>query len=188
MLLLLWISATAHAELVPTRDYTIKAGYLPKFIGFVDWPESRWSDGVAYLNIGIIGKNPFGSLLERLESKRIFNKSVAVKTFKGLRELYPNGLPDTSVTHPEIEALRQCHILFICHSERKWLPQTIGLVQDAPVLTVGDVRTFLDVGGIIKFIPENEQVRFEINMRAAEQARLKISSKLLRLARKVIRD
>ncbi len=50
-------------------------------------------------------------------------------------------------------------------------------------MTVGDVKGFAQLGGIINFIIVKNKVRFEINMKAAEEAGLKISSKLLRLAR-----
>ena len=54
-----------------------------------------------------------------------------------------------------------------------------------PVLTVGESTQFLDLGGIINFVFQDTQLRFEINQDAAEQAKLVISSKLMRLAKSV---
>jgi hypothetical protein len=56
-------------------------------------------------------------------------------------------------------------------------------LRGASVLTVGDHDDFATTGGVIHFTRENYRVRFEINVRAAERAGLRISSKLLQLAR-----
>jgi hypothetical protein len=50
------------------------------------------------------------------------------------------------------------------------------------ILTVGDTEGFAQSGGIIRFVTENNRIRFRINVDAAEAAHLTISSKLLRLA------
>jgi hypothetical protein len=47
---------------------------------------------------------------------------------------------------------------------------------------VGDTEGFAEDGGIIRFVTENNRIRFRINVDAAESAHLVISSKLLRLA------
>ncbi len=63
----------------------------------------------------------------------------------------------------------------------------LGSVRHYPILTVGEMDRFGEQGGIINFFSEGNKVRFEINVGAAEKARLKISSQLLSLAR-IIRD
>lgn len=79
--------------------------------------------------------------------------------------------------------LRTCHILFICSSQRKHVPQIIESLKGASVLTVGEMEQFTQQGGIINFTMEENKVRFEINTEAAGAARLRISSKLLSLAK-----
>jgi len=54
------------------------------------------------------------------------------------------------------------------------------------VLTVGESEHFVQEGGIIGFCLEQNKIRFEINLEAAEKAKLKISAKLLALAKTVI--
>ena len=51
------------------------------------------------------------------------------------------------------------------------------------MLTVSDLSGFLDEGGMIQFLSEDNHVRFAISVNAASHARLKVSSKLLSLAR-----
>ena len=79
--------------------------------------------------------------------------------------------------------LRSCNILFISSSERQRLPQIIQSLRGSSVLTVGEMGGFNQQGGMINFILVSNKVRFEINAREAEQARIKISSKLLALGK-----
>ena len=93
-----------------------------------------------------------------------------------------------TIANGQMEALKQCHLLFICPSEKKNLSEIIDLVKDQGVLTVADTQEFLDTGGIVNFVIEDNKVRFEINLTASEKAGLKIRSQLLRLAKKVIKN
>jgi hypothetical protein len=83
------------------------------------------------------------------------------------------------------EDLRGAHILFISASERKKLPMILSGLRGASVLTVSDAAGFLDAGGMIQFLNENDRVRFAINVDATSRAKLKMSSKLLSLAKVV---
>ena len=87
-----------------------------------------------------------------------------------------------------METLNRCHLLFICPSEKKTANEIIDLVKNQGVLTVADTQEFLDAGGIVNFVIEDNKVRFYINLTASEKAGLKIRSQLLRLARKVVKD
>lgn len=172
---------SAWADSTQSREYQVKAAFLYNFIKFVDWPEENLADSNEPITIGIIGKEPFGDAFEPIKDKLIKGKKAIVKRFKGLEEL-----KKSAEEHPQIEAIRQCHLLFICHSEKEKLEEIINCVQDHSVLTVGDMKGFLKSGGIINFIMEGKKIRFEINVTAAKRAKLKIRSQLLRLAKKVI--
>jgi bifunctional DNA-binding transcriptional regulator/antitoxin component of YhaV-PrlF toxin-antitoxin module len=93
-----------------------------------------------------------------------------------------------TIADGQMDILRKCHLLFICPSEKKTINQIIDLVKDRGVLTVADTQGFLDAGGIINFVIEDNKVRFNINLTASEKARLKIRSQLLRLAKRVVKD
>lgn len=77
-------------------------------------------------------------------------------------------------------------MLFISRSEDRRLAVLLANLRNAPVLTVGEADDFLGAGGMIRFCLEGNKVRFEINREAAESARLRISSQLLLLAKKVV--
>jgi hypothetical protein len=61
----------------------------------------------------------------------------------------------------------------------------LRVARERPILTVGDATDFTQAGGIIQFVIVEDTVRFEINLEAAERVGLKLSSRLLALARNV---
>jgi hypothetical protein len=81
------------------------------------------------------------------------------------------------------EDVESSQILFICDSEGDELLRVLKRVEGAAILTVGEMDRFAERGGVIRFRMDKSRVRLEINPSAAERARLKISSELLKLAR-----
>jgi len=158
------VSSAVQAQ--TSGEYQVKAAFLYNFAKFVDWPGEAFSDGSAPLVIGVIGNDPFGGALDSaINGKNIGGRRLTVRRLKWGQDL------------------RSCHILFISSSERQRLPQIIQSLRGSSVLTVGDMGQFNQQGGMINFILEASKVRFEINSRGADQARLRISSKLLALAK-----
>lgn len=149
-------------------EYQVKAAYLFNFLKFVEWPADAFADSLAPIVIGIVGDDPFGEVLPQV---------TVGKTVQG-RDLVIHRYHDG-------ENLRGCHILFIDASERKRLPQILAALRGSSVLTVADMDEFLDEGGMIQFLSEDNHVRFAINADATMRAKLKVSSKLLSLARTV---
>jgi hypothetical protein len=170
---------TARAESGDSQEYKVKAAFLYNFIKFVDWPKEKVADSNS-ITVGIIGKSLFGKAFEPLKGKQAKDKKVIIKKFKGIEE--------SRQSIEQIEALRKCHVLFVCRSEEKHLNEIIKSVKGHNVLTVGDMEDFLESGGIINFLMENEKVCFEIDNAAAKRAKLDIRSKLLRLAKRTIDD
>jgi hypothetical protein len=149
-----------------SNEYQVKAAFLYNFAKFIDWPGEAFAGPSAPLIIGVVGDDPFGGALDQaINGKSIGGRPLAVRRLKWGQDL------------------RSCHILYISSSEQKRLPQIIQSLRGASVLTVSDMERFNQQGGIINFILEANRVRFEINSRAADQARLRISSKLLALAK-----
>lgn len=149
-----------------SNEYQVKAAFLYNFAKFVDWPAEALGGSNGTLVIGVIGDDPFGGALDQaINGKTVNGRALVVRRLKWGQDL------------------RFCHILFISASERKHLPQIIQSLRGASVLTVGDMGQFNQEGGIINFVLEASKVRFEINSRGADQAQLRISSKLLALAK-----
>lgn len=162
---------TAHAEVRSSREYQIKAAFLYNFAKFVEWPADRFAEESDPLILCVIGEDPFGNILdETIKGKNIRGRELEIIRLK------------------EVDDLKSCHFLYISTSEQRSLPQIIESIGKASVLTVGEMQDFAELGGIINLITRGNKVRFKINVDVANQAGLKISSRLLRLATVVIRS
>jgi hypothetical protein len=182
-------AARAHqADSAHSREYQIKTAFLYNFIKFVDWPKEKIGNGNEPIIIGIIGEHPSEEALGTIKSKKVKGKNIVVKQFESFEELKKSGGNDKAELAGKIEALTKCHLLFICSSEEEYLKEIINSVKDHSVLTVGEVKGFLEAGGIINFLMEEKKIRFEVNIDAARQAELEIRSKLLRLAKRVVEE
>jgi hypothetical protein len=81
-----------------------------------------------------------------------------------------------------VDEVRDAQIVFVSNSENKDLAAILKALDKPGLLTVGDVDGFAEQGGAINFTVQSRRVRFEINPTQAEQAHLKMSSQLLKLA------
>lgn len=79
--------------------------------------------------------------------------------------------------------VRTCHLLYASGLDTKRAIELLGTVAHAPVLTVGDFERFAQMGGVASFFVEDGKMRFAINVDSAQRAGLRVSSKLLMLAR-----
>jgi hypothetical protein len=176
------IAMETQTDSEASREYQVKAAFLYNFIKFVDWPEEKMAANEPII-IGIIGKSHFGNAFEPVKDKPVRERKVVINYFEELGELKKSDKADA-----QIEEIRKCHLLFICSSEKEKLSEIINLVKDYSVLTVADIQGFLESGGIVNFLVEENKVGFEINNAAAQHANLQIRSQLLRLAKRVIEE
>jgi len=156
----------ARAEESVSVEYKIKAAYLLNFAKFVEWPTNRFPTPTTPIRVGVLGKDPFGYDLERTIGGRVIE-----------------GRKCEIVRTDDAQAALSCHIVFISSSERKQLPEIFENLHRGHVLTVGESEAFTEQGGIIQFYLYENTVRFHINQQAAEKAKLRISSKLLQVAK-----
>jgi len=187
-LLMGFLAAEGWADHSPEHEYQVKAAFLYNFVKFVDWPAEKIRDDDEPIIIGIIGKDPFGEAFDPIKGKKVKDKSIVIKRFKDFEGFKKANEADKSKSASKIEDLRKCHVLFICSSEKKNLSEIINSVKNDGVLTVSKMKGFLESGGIVNFLMEEKNVRFEINKAAAEKAGLKARSKLLRLAKRVVEE
>ncbi len=149
-------------------EYTIKAALLYNFTRFVQWP-TNISRGESEYRICIVGEDPYDFRLDALEAHT--QSKITIYRYQVLRE-----------------AVYGCQIIFIGETSRTRLLESIAYMHSAPVLTVGDTPDFVMHGGMIGLVVVNKKIRFEINLAAANRAGLDVSSQLLRVAQKVIRE
>jgi YfiR/HmsC-like len=150
-------------------EYDVKAAFLFHFAQFVEWPADAFHDADSPLKYCTIGEDPFrGALDETLKGKSVAHHPLQVQHLIGKGQI--SG----------------CQILFIGAAEQKRLGEELTSANGHPVLSVGETEHFTTDGGMIGFLMENNKVRFDINLEAAEHAKLKISARLLLLAKDII--
>ena len=158
------LSADSAAE-----EYEVKAAFLFHFAQFVDWPADAFPDGSSPLMYCTLGDDPFRGVLDAsLNGKTIGTRPIRIWHLKPAQDV------------------QGCHVLFFGASEKKSIPAVLSGIQGKPVLTVGETERFVTSGGIIGFCLVENKVRFDINLDNAEKGRLKISSRLLSLARTLV--
>jgi hypothetical protein len=155
----------ASGETQPAPEYAVKAAFLFNFAKFVEWPDDAFADRSSPLVLCVIGEDPFGDALKSLKGKTVNGRHLAIRYMT------------------TIEELDRCHLLFVCPSEKPVLPKILQTTKGRSILTVGDMGGFAQDGGIINLVKEENRVGIEINLEAAQRSRLKISSKLLALAK-----
>jgi hypothetical protein len=152
-----------------SSEYLIKAGFIYHFAKFVDWPANAMGHPDSPIVIGILGTDPFGDVIDSVVAgKKIEGHAFVIRRLKWNNDL---------------KSLRNCDILFVSASMKDHVAEVMNAVKSSPVLTIGETPGFARQGGIIRFVLEDNRVRFEINVDAAHQAGLTISSRLLSLAK-----
>ncbi len=146
-------------------DAPVKAALVLNFARYVDWPDAAFASPADAVVMCLIGRDTLGGALLTLESKQIRNRPIKVK----------NGI--------SVDDARNCHIAFISDSEERRVVPLLRKLADKPILTISDISGFIDMGGGIGIVQGESRLQFEVNRRALEQAGLKASSNLLKLAR-----
>jgi hypothetical protein len=158
--------AVAAEDSAQVLEQRVKAAFLFKFGGYVEWPESVFPHKDSPLIIGVAGADVLAGELSQI---------VAGRTL--------NGRPVTVRRVRAGEPLTNIHVLFVSRSEIGRLTELLAQAQ--PVLTVTDIDKGLAQGSIINFVVAENRVRFEVSLDAAKRNGLKIGAPLLSVAMRV---
>lgn len=161
---LIWNPVTSRAETL--EEYHDKAAFLYHFSNFVDWPASTFKATNGHLRICVMGKDPFGQSLDAT----LANKSVRDHPFEIRR-------------NPPTTELQHCHLLYLPASASSHIRALRHQMAKENVLTVGETVDFMRQGGMVQLFVDNQKIRFAVNTDVINQTNLKVSSKLLRLAK-----
>jgi hypothetical protein len=146
----------------------VKAAFLYNFARFTEWPADAFGETSAPFVIAISGDEVLRQTIDYLtRGKVISGRPVQTR----------------NVTEPADVASAQ--ILYIGGHSLERAPDLLKEAGRLPVLTIGDSERFCENGGMIAFLIERNRVRFEIQFDATEQARLKVSSRVLSLAKAI---
>jgi len=166
----LTLGSEVHAQKPSdSSEYLIKAGFIYNFAKFVAWPSSAFAKSDSPIVIGVLGDDSFAAVLgDVIDGKKIDGRAFVLKRLRWSKD--PKDLKD-------------CNILFIASSESVHNDEIIQLLRGTSTLSIADNTGFAKRGGIINFVLDDNNVRFEVNVDAAKQADLNISSRLLSLAK-----
>jgi hypothetical protein len=171
--LLVYIAACAPwnaqaAEDSESLERRVKAAFLYKFAGYVEWPTKSFASPETPVTIGVIGAEPIAmELAQAVTGRTVNDRPVTVKRLKA-------G-----------ESLAGIHVLFVGRAENARLDQLAQSAQPRSILTVTETDGALARGSVINFVLADGRVRFEIALDSAEKSGLKLSSRLLAVAQQV---
>jgi hypothetical protein len=162
--LLAWASGSAQEA----AEQQVKAAYLYRFAGYVEWPEGAFSGPDTPIVFAIVGDEAVAVALTQAVSGRTVNeRRLAVRRFK------PG------------EALAGVHVLFVGRAEGARLRQMSPAAYSQSILMVTDAEGDQAQGAVINFVLAERRVRFEVSLESAERSKLRLSSRLLAVAHNV---
>jgi hypothetical protein len=174
------IASLAWSSLIPTnavgateseKAYRVKVAYLFNFASLIEWPEESFTGSESPFVICHLG----GS-----QTRALFDTAYADR----MVERHP-----IEVRHPSrVGDVLGCHIIMITAERSQQAGGFIAAAAGKSTLTIGETEGFALSGGVIGFYNDGPKIRFEINLRAAENANLRISSRLLQIARLLSSD
>lgn len=167
LILSLLVSFNTFSDIKNYPEAKIKAAYLYNFLRFVEWPVNQKSTS----DICIYGVNKeYKSVFSSMATLSKQGKKLTIKFFEKDNEFQP---------------LTDCQIIFITSEANSKTKNILDHLKNNQILTIGESDDFINQGGMINFIRVGNKIRFEINVDAIEQAELKISSKVLRIAERL---
>ena len=166
LVLIAGLMASIHASFAATNEQTLTVAFLYNFLKFTEWPASSLTGGE--LTICITDSTPFREELGNIAGRSAQNKTVRIKQIE-LGE------------SPSV-----CHLMFLPREEkpvriREWIKNTDTL----PVLMVSNMDEFLDMGGMIMLIDDDNRLLFDVNLDPVKRSGLKLSAQLLKIAHKL---
>ncbi len=147
----------------PVREYEIKAAFLLNFVRFVDWPADSQSPGRP-VSVCAVGSDSVDDSFKSIGGRRIRGRSIGYSRIRFADEA------------------SACDVLFVADTEKARIQDFLPQVDGSHLLTVGETDRFVDVGGVIGFVYRKNELRFEVNLDAAERAGIGLRSELLTLA------
>lgn len=158
-------NASSDSGSAGEAEAKIKVAYIYNFLKFIEWPTSETRTARDSFSICLLGIDPMRTMLGELSVRTVKNRPIRVAQVKDLK------------------SLASCHILYVSRSEEHSVAQTLRDVGNAPVLSVSDIHEFTAKGGMIGFVTEAGHVKLQVNLPLLRRAGLRVSAKLLEVAR-----
>lgn len=169
VLLLFTLTFPFTTSMGQETDYDVKAAFVYNFIRYVEWPARAFRAADDAITLCIVGSDEAAEATAGLDGKTVRGRRIAVKRVNSAA------------------GIEKCQILFVGRSAKAHARAIVGAVRGLPVLTVADIPGFARSGGAINFVLAEQRIAFEINQTAAERTGLRLSSRLLKMAR-IVRE
>jgi hypothetical protein len=169
-----WVAAGHPLPAAPavSKEHQVQAAFIYNFAKYIQWPEKRLAGATAPLVIVVLGDSPVADEL----TKVVFG-----------RQANGRGIIVRSSTDPAASTAAEAHLVFVPAGQEGRFAEAAEAWSREAVVTVGESDRFAALGGIITFKREGDKVRFAVNLDAAEQADVRLSAQLLKLASAVHR-
>lgn len=170
LLAALWLMPSAPLRAQPLAEYAIKAALLFNFLLFIEWPAASFASAESPIVLGVLGEYPFRASLDDLVHAAAVERRRVVRHFADIA-----GTADTG-------GIAVCLPLFVNVHDAAHLEAAMDTLRGHATLTVGDTEDFLERGGMIQLVTQDDGIQLRIKLAAATAAHLRSSSKLLRPA------
>ncbi len=162
------LARVARAADLQAAEYQIKAAYLSKFATYIEWPAAPASEATAPVVIGLIASDAIATeMAGALQGQAVASRPIIVRRLEARARM--DGL----------------HILFVARTHLARVAEALAALQGRPVLTVTESDAPGDLGSMINFIVIDDKVKFDVALPLVVRSGLKISSRLLAVARVV---
>ena len=158
-----WDVTSLHADTLSSREYKLKAGLMYNLAKFVEYPVSSENADPGNFIIGILGEDPFGNEINVLNEKTVQERIIKIERYHSIHEM------------------KECHMLFVCVSEKLNTASVLDRIKGKSILTISDMEGFAEIGGMINFVTVNNRICFNVNLSSAQKAGLKLSAHFLKL-------
>jgi YfiR/HmsC-like len=165
-----WLSAgsvaKARAQSLSPQEYEnqVKATFIYNFSRFIDWPTGTFTSGRSSLRVCVLGNDPFGGALDSIKGKNVQGRKIQIEHLESFSKL------------------EACQILFISSSEKGHLKEILESAKHSRIVTIGEMSQFTQNGGVVALAMRKDRIHFSVNLDAANETGVKISSTVLRLA------
>jgi hypothetical protein len=163
------IAGNARAFASDSKESMVKAAFIYNFVKFVEWPNGKKISQQANINICTLGESGVNNTSKVFQAASTDTLRLSLAPQKSWKS-----------------APKDCHILFISGSEAGQMAQILSGLKLQPVLTVSDSENFVEQGGMIGFVVNDNKIKITVNTKAVTDAGLRVDAQLLEIALKVI--
>ena len=159
----------AFAQALEVTESVVKAAFLYKFAGYIDWPDIALEPASGAFVIGVMGNDEVYAELGRIQPGRsVAGRGLVVRRVR------------------DLDSLAGVQMLFVGRPESARLPVLVRAAQRQGILVVSETERGLEAGSVINFVVLDNRVGFDVSLDSAERSGHRVSSRMLAVARRVV--